>query len=30
MHVAELDFRAVYGEHLAARIPLAYHRRGTV
>jgi MoaA/NifB/PqqE/SkfB family radical SAM enzyme len=26
MHVVELDFRAVYGEYLSARIPLAYHR----
>jgi MoaA/NifB/PqqE/SkfB family radical SAM enzyme len=25
MHVVELDFRRVYGKHLAARIPLGYH-----
>jgi MoaA/NifB/PqqE/SkfB family radical SAM enzyme len=25
MHTVDLDFRAVYGKHLAARIPLAYH-----
>ena len=24
MHVVELDFRAIYGKHLAARIPLKY------
>jgi hypothetical protein len=27
MHVVELDFRGVYGKHLAARIPREYHER---
>jgi MoaA/NifB/PqqE/SkfB family radical SAM enzyme len=26
MHVVELDFRSVYGEHLAARIPREWHQ----
>src|SRR5262249_40321534 len=26
MHVVELDFRGVYGKHLAARIPREYHQ----
>jgi hypothetical protein len=25
MHVVDLDFRGVYGKHLAARIPREYH-----
>ena len=25
LHVVELDFRSVYGKHLAARIPREYH-----
>ena len=28
MHIPDLDFRAIYGRHLAARIPLAYQPRG--
>ena len=27
MHIPDLDFRATYGKHLAARIPLAYQAR---
>jgi hypothetical protein len=29
MHVVELDFRGVYGEYLAARIPREYHAEPT-
>jgi hypothetical protein len=30
MHIVDLDFRAVYGKHLAPRIPRKYHQLATV